>query len=53
MRVLQDAVQARELALVIFHRFFDALDPLVHGVELVGGHDVARYLLVTAFEAVR
>ena len=39
-------MHARELPLVILHRLLDPLNPLVHGVELVGGHDVAAYLCV-------
>lgn len=53
MRVLEDPVQPRELPLVLFHRLFNALYPLVHGVELVSGHDVAGNLLVAALGAQR
>ena len=41
-------MHACELPLIILHRFLDALDSLIHGVELIGGHDIATYLCVPA-----
>lgn len=49
MRLGLQSMQARELALQSLHRGVDALDLLIHGVQLVGGHGIARELVVAPF----
>ena len=51
VRISKHGLQALKLLLIVPNRPFDTLDPLIHGIELIAGHDVARNLPVSAFGA--
>ena len=49
MGILQEPLNRAELLLVSLHRPFNVLEFLVHGVQLIGRHDVPRDLEVAPF----
>ena len=53
MRILECSLQPRELGLIATDCALDVLDSLIHGVELVGGHDIAGNLLMSALGVLR